>query len=128
MMTDVPRLPNGRFPPGVSGGRNGGRKPKPRTADEALAAAFDETVTINEGGRRKRVDKRSATAKHIANEGATGKNARAAYAALRKSEETRAAAPVEQALTESDEAIVARFLARLALTEKKETDDDQAVA
>lgn len=119
-MAEIGRLPNGRFPPGVSGGRHGGRRRKAQTVEDALNEAFAEKVTVVEGNKRRRVPKLQAAATHVANEGATGKNARLALAALQKASERKQQVTEDPAprLTESDEAIVARFLARVRLTDQ----------
>ena len=123
-MADVPRLPNGRFPPGVSGGRNGGRRRKVIDADAVIEEAFAETVLSTEGGKRKRISKAKATAKQLANEGATGRNARHALAVLQKAQQrTRETAPPLPAMTEADDEIVARFMARVRLVLKESGDD-----
>jgi hypothetical protein len=121
-MSEIPRLPNGRFPPGVSGGRNGGRKPKATTADELLKEAFDEKVVTTVGNRKRKISKALATATQIANEGATGKQARLSYRELQKPEErgrARTSAPVD--LSGNDQAIAAEFIDQLrAIFEKGE--------
>ena len=122
-MTNIPRLPNGRYPPGVSGGRQGGRRPKATDADEVIEEAFAETVLSTEGGKRKRISKARAAAKQVANEGATGRSARHALAVLQKAQqrkrETSVPVPV---MRESDHEIVARFMARVRLA-LENTDD-----
>lgn len=126
-MSDVTRLPNGRFPPGVSGGRSGGRRRTGSSADEAVIDAFAEKVIITEGGKRRKIDKLHATAKQIAHEGATGKQARQALAVVQNAQQrVRNGEKSPETLRESDQAIVARFIARLALTTKDSLDANDA--
>ena len=126
-MSSVERLPNGRYPPGVSGGRQGGRKRRASSADDVLREAFAETVVSMEGAKRRRIAKATATAKQIANEGATGKSARLALAELQKAEQRAASTVVaEPILTENDEAILARFVAHIRIVVEQEIRDADA--
>ena len=108
----------GTFKAGVSGNPRG-RPRKARTVDDAIAEAMREAVAVTENGRRRKITKLNATAKQIANQGASG-DLRAGKMALdlaqraeEKAAEARARAPAK--LKESDEEIVARLQARLRL-------------
>ena len=109
----------GKFQPGESGNLKG-RPRKSTTADQSMLKAFDAKVTVTDGGKRRKITKRDATATQIANKSASG-DLRASKLALdfvQKAEDRRAAAPASVSLTATDEDIVQRFIARLALIAK----------
>ncbi|MDB5715879.1 MAG: hypothetical protein JWO15_3276 [Sphingomonadales bacterium] len=115
-MEDVERRSNGQFAPGASGSRQGGRKRKTAatTADDILLEEFQGAVSTREG---KKISKARATARQIANEGATGKNARQALTTLQKAEErARANAAPLPILRETDQAIFDAFVALVRKT------------
>lgn len=118
----------GRFVPGNKAGPRGRGSGK-RSLSEEIARELSAKVTITENGKRKRVSKLSASAKQIANQGASGdlKAARLTMDLAHKADKDREAAPyASAALTASDEEIVARFIARLKATELFEEKGDEA--
>jgi hypothetical protein len=106
-----------------------GRPRRTGALGEDIARELKAGITITENGRRKRVSKLSASAKQIANQGASGdlRAARLAVDLALKADREREAAPAAAALAESDRAIVMRFIARLRATELfEENDNDDA--
>lgn len=61
----------GRFASGRSGNPKG-RPRKSQTVDGAILKAIGETVTINQGGRRRRLTKVDVAATQLANKSAAG--------------------------------------------------------
>ena len=111
----------GRFRKGASGNPRG-RPKKPPTVSAAIMGALSEKVPINENGRRRRVSKLEATAKQVANKGASG-DPRASKLVLelaQKVEDRSARAATPQDLSAADEEIAARVLARFRLIIKEE--------
>jgi len=120
-MTEQSRRP-GTFTPGTSGNRNG-RPRKSRTVDASLLKALQEPVTVTENGRRKRIAKLDVTTRQLVNKGAAGEF-RATKLTLdmaQKAEERAQQAPSLPTLSQTDEEIVARFVARLRQTFTEET-------
>lgn len=116
---------SGRFRPGQTGNPHG--RPKKQTGvDAAVTRALREKIIVTEQGRRKRKSKLEVTAAQIANKGAGG-DLRAAKMALdlhAKAEGNQSGQPTIMPLTENDRAIAERFIARLGLTQLKETTND----
>lgn len=125
-MTEKARRP-GTFEPGQSGNR-AGRPRKSRSVDASLMKALQEPVTVTENGRRKRIPKLDVTTRQLVNKGAAGDH-RATKLALdmaQKAEERAQQAPSSPTLSQNDEEIVARFVARLRQTFLEETPDVDA--
>jgi hypothetical protein len=103
-----------RFKKGQSGNPTGRRKGS-RNLASALDSALQEKVTVNEGGVRKKVTKKQAALKQIANKAASGDvNGLRILIALLQFLEQRSpdpALPTAQ-LEEADEKIVMTALAR----------------
>jgi hypothetical protein len=115
------RPSGGRFQPGRSGNPKG-RPRKANTVGDAVRSALAAKVTINEGGKRKRITKQDAAATQWANKSASGdlRAAKLAFDMAQRAEDREAAAPSAGAvLTASDEAIVERLVARLRLIGKE---------
>lgn len=110
------RDPAGRFRPGTASPNPAGRPRKATGVDAAVTRALSEKITVTEQGRRTRRSKLDVTATQLANKGAGG-DLRAAKLALdqvRKAEEKVAQqASREPVMTENDQEIVARVIARL---------------
>jgi len=132
--TDTPdtpdaRAPGGRFQPGQSGNKKG-RPRKGSTVGASMLTALDEKVTVNDGGRRRKITKREAAVTQLANMSASGdlRAGKLAFDLAQKAEERAAvAAPAPVPLTPSDREIVDRFLARLALIAKEPVDEPDHV-
>jgi hypothetical protein len=69
-MTDQPRKP-GTFAPGTTGNPKG-RPRKSCSVDASLMKALQESVTVTEKGRRKRIAKLDVTTRQLVNKGAAG--------------------------------------------------------
>ena len=123
-MSEARRDSNGRFGPGNRGNPNG-RPRKSRSLIDQVMRELQTKVTITENGTRKQIPKLSASAKQIANQGASGdiKAAKLAVDYAMKAEKEREPAAAAPALTEHDRAIVMRFIARLQATELYKDDD-----
>jgi hypothetical protein len=69
------RLPNGQWPPGVSGNPHG-RRPKNPYNDldgpSTLQQALDKKVTLKEGGKKRRITKRTVILEQWINQAAKG--------------------------------------------------------
>jgi len=114
----------GKFQPGQSGNPNG-RPRKANSVADSVRNALAAKVTINEGGKRKRVTKRDAAAAQLANKSASGDlraNKLAFDIALKAEERAAMAAPAPENITAADAEIVKRLIARLRLIDK---DKDQ---
>jgi len=114
----------GRFLKGQSGNRLG-RPRKPKSVGAAITGAFAEKVPINEGGRRRRITKLEAAAKQVANKSASGdtKSIKLGLELARKAEEQQSrsfAGPAQ--LSETDQQIAARFVARIQKILKEKDD------
>lgn len=119
---------SGRFAAGNRANPKG-RPRKSRTLSEQITRELAATVTITENGKRRRVSKLAASAKQIANQGASGdfKAAKLTMDLAHKADREREAAPPAPGLTEPDQEIVMRFITRLKATEQfKENGDDDA--
>jgi hypothetical protein len=111
----------GRFKPGQSGNPQG-RPRKASTVGEAVREALAAKVTINEGGKRKRISKREAAATQMANKSASGdlRAGKLAFDIAHKAEERAAtAAPATDHITAADAEVVERLVARLRLIDKE---------
>ena len=129
-MSDDRRDGTGRFRPGHSGNRRG-RPRKPKTVGAAIAGAFHEKVAVTEGGRRRRITKLEAAAKQIANKSASGdpRSVKLGLELAQKAEERERQAPAgPPKLTETDQQVAERLMARLRLIileENHEHDPDK---
>ena len=98
-----------------------GRPRKDDSISATILKEFTAPVTITENNKRKQVAKIAASAKQIANQGASG-NFHAAKLAIGfalKAESGQAGAPQVAPLTANDKEIVARFIARIRATEEE---------
>jgi hypothetical protein len=115
------RDPKGRFTPGMRANPYG-RPRKIASVGDTILGALSENVHITERGKRKRVTKLQATAKQLANQGASGDHraSRLVFDLAQKAEEKLAAAPPSSAeLNARDQAIVeGLFIRWLAIQEK----------
>jgi hypothetical protein len=118
---------SGRFKPGQSGNRLG-RPRKPKTVGAAITVAFAEKVPVNEGGRRRKITKLEAAAKQIANKSASGdpRSAKLGLELAQKAEEreSRSATSPEN-LSETDQQIADRLIARLRQIIKEQSNEHQ---
>lgn len=128
-MTDN-RQGNGRFGPGNTANPNG-RPKKSRSINATILRELNASVMITENQKRRRVTKAAASAKQIANMGASGE-LRAAKLALemgQKAEDrAQTSAVLAPAMTESDHEIAARVIARLRLIIAEGGNDENADA
>ena len=116
---------NGKFQPGRSGNPKG-RPRKANTVGASVRDALAAKVTINEGGKRRRITLADATAKQWANKGASGdlRAGKLAFDMAAKAEEREAqCVTAPSVLTASDKEIVARLVTRLALIQKEMADE-----
>jgi len=105
---------SGRFQKGFTANRTG-RPRKAPSVSQAILGAVNENVQITERGKRKRVSKLLATAKQLANQGASGdpRASRLVFDLAQKAEERLAAAPPSSTeLNASDQAIVEALFTR----------------
>ena len=116
---------NGRFGQGNRANPNG-RPRTGRTVNDIIMKEMTAPLTVTENNKRKRISKIAASAKQIANQGASGnlKAAKLSMDLALKAEIGAAAVPTELPLTQNDRAIVERFIARLNLTQVSENNDD----
>lgn len=115
---------NGRFGLGNCANPRG-RPRKDRSITSTILKELNAPLMITENHKRKRVSKIAASAKQIANSGASG-NIRSAKLAMDyalKAEGSQAGAPQVAPLTTNDKEIVARFIARLRATEEQNDAD-----
>ena len=124
-MPEVPGKSDGKYPKGVSGNLKG----RPRKANSVAAAvleALDAKVIVTEGGKRRKISKRQATAKQVVNMGASGNltAVKLSFAMAQKAEDQAAAsaAPLPE-LAENDIAIVKRLILRLRLMDPEVLDE-----
>jgi hypothetical protein len=119
------REQNGRFAIGNRANPNG-RPRKNRSVNDTILREIKAPVTVTENNKRRRITKLEANAKQIANLGASGdlKAAKLTMDLALRAEGARREAPTALPLTQSDRAIVERFLARLSLTQRQESADD----
>ena len=119
------REQNGRFGQG-NRANPGGRPRKGTTVNDVILREMSSSLTVTENSKRKRISKLAASAKQIANQGASGdlKAAKMSVDLAMKAEfgATPCAAPPP--LTQNDRAIVDRFIARLNITQSSEKNDD----
>lgn len=122
-MTDN-RQRNGRFGPGNAANPNG-RPKKSRSINATIMRELNAPIMITENHKRHRVSKLAASAKQIANMGASGelRAAKLTMDLARQAENERDASPLPQMLNANDQEIVARFVERLRLTLAKEASD-----
>lgn len=108
------RKPNGQFGAGNRANPKG-RPRKSHSSYDEVTRELNSKITITENGKRKRVTKLAANAKQIANLGASGelKAAKMTVDYALRAEKEREVPPAAQPLTQNDEEIVARFIARL---------------
>lgn len=116
---------NGRFGQGNRANPNG----RPRVGSTVNAIIMREMtapLTVTENSKRKRISKLAASAKQIANQGASGdfKAAKLSMDLALKAENNAAAVAVPLPLTRDDRAIVERFITRLNLTQITEKHND----
>ena len=119
------RQVNGQFGPDNNANRKG-RPRKTGLLSDEIRRELAAKVDITENGTRKRVSKLSASAKQIANQGASG-NLRAAKLAMdlaHRTDNDREGVPAAVGLTASDSEIVRRFIARLKATDLLEDQSD----
>lgn len=107
----------GRFRAGTPSPNPKGRPRKVTDIDAALRGALSKKVTVTEQGKRKRKSKLDVTADQLANKSASG-DLRAAKLMLdqtRKGQDLGAApGPRKSVMTETDQEITARVVARIA--------------
>lgn len=106
----------GRFRTGTVCPNPAGRPRKETGVDAAITRALSEKVTVVEQGRRTRKSKLDITAAQLANKGAGGdmRATKLALEQVRKAEErAQAQATREPVMTETDQEIAARVIARL---------------
>ena len=91
-----------------------------------LAREMKAPVTVTENNKRRKISKLEATAKQIANQGASGdyRAAKLTMDLALRAEGAREVTSAPLPLTENDRAIAERFIARLKLTQMEETTDD----
>ncbi len=118
---------NGRF--GLGNCANpSGRPRKDKSVTGTILKELTAPLTITENQKRKRVSKLAASAKQIANQGASGdiRSAKLSLDYALKAESSHAGAPKAAPLTANDKEIVARFLTRLRATEEQTDADAQS--
>jgi hypothetical protein len=122
-MTDN-RQGNGRFGPGNAANPNG-RPKKSRSINATIMRELNAPIMITENHKRHRVTKLAASAKQIANMGASGelRAAKLTMDLARLAESERDASPQPQMLGANDREIVARFVERLRATLIEEAGD-----
>lgn len=122
-MTDN-RQGNGRFGPGNAANPNG-RPKKSRSINATIMRELNAPIMITENHKRHRVSKLAASAKQIANMGASGelRAAKLTMDLARQAENERDAAPQPPMLGANDREIVARFVERLRATLAEEASD-----
>jgi Family of unknown function (DUF5681) len=106
----------GRFRPGTMSPNPKGRPQRAAGVDAAITRALAEKITVTEQGRRTRKSKLDVTAAQLANKGAGGdmRATKLAFEQVRKAEErAQAQASREPVMTETDQEIAARVIARL---------------
>ena len=115
---------NGRFGLGNCANPRG-RPRKDRSITGTILKELNAPLTIMENQKRKRVSKIAASAKQIANKGASGdfRSAKLAMDYALKAESSQAGMPQPVPLTINDRGIVARFIARLRATEEQSDAD-----
>lgn len=115
-MTDN-RQGNGRFGPGNKANPNG-RPKASRSVNATILRELNAPVMITENQKRRRVSKLAASAKQVANMGASGE-LRAAKLVLEMGQKAegreQTSAVLAPVMTESDHEIAGRVIARLRL-------------
>ena len=121
------RQANGRFGAGNCANPLGRPREK-RSANETILKELSAPITVTENQRRRKISKLAANVKQVANKGASGelRAAKMSIDLALKAEREQEAVPCAPALTESDQTIVARFLARLQITQVQESPDADA--
>ena len=117
-----------QFKPGQSGNPTG-RKKGVRNLKSDLADELSETIVVNEGGVAGAISKQRALIKRLAAKALSGDGqamAQIIQLTLRLLPPETIADGVEEALPESDQAILDRYLARAAKTQGKEGGGDEA--
>ena len=119
------REQNGRFARGNRANPNG-RPRKSRSVNDTILREMKAPVTVTENNKRRKISKLEATAKQIANQGASGdyRAAKLTMDLALRAEGAREVTSAPLPLTENDRAIAERFIARLKLTQMEETTDD----
>ena len=128
MSDDINDESRGRFRPGQSGNPKG-RPKKAQTVGAAITDAFSEKVSITEGGRRRTISKLDAAAKQLANKSASGdpRSAKLGLELARKAEEQQSRSPPKlETLSESDQQIAERLMARLRAIMMEESNGREA--
>ena len=116
----------GRFRSGLSGNPKG-RPRKTHGVDAAVTQAVQERIMVTEHGRRRRKTKLEVAAAQLANKGASGdaNSIKLAFALVQKAEDRgRADASRKPAMTQSDNEIADRVIARLKLIIRAGESDD----
>ena len=106
----------GRFRLGTTCPNPKGRPKRAAGVDAAITRALSEKITVVEQGRRTRKSKLDVTAAQLANKGAGGdmRATKLAFEQVRKAEErAQAQATREPVMSETDQEIAARIIARL---------------
>jgi len=119
------REQNGRFAIGNRANPHG-RPRKNRSVNDTILREIKAPVTVTENNKRRRITKLEANAKQIANLGASGdlKAAKLTMDLALRAEGARGQVPIALPLTQNDRAIIERFLARLSLTQRQDSNDD----
>ena len=124
------REQNGRFAIGNRANPTG-RPRKGRSVNDTILREMKAPVMITENNKRRRITKLEATAKQLANQGASGdfRAAKLTVDLALRAEGSKDTSPAPLPLTENDRAIAERFIARLGLTQLQvegNTNDDPA--
>lgn len=119
------REQNGRFAIGNRANPKG-RPRKNRSVNDTILREIKAPVTVTENNKRRKISKLEATAKQIANQGASGdyRAAKLTMDLALRAEGARDVSTAPLPLTENDRAIAERFIARLGLTQIQEKSND----
>ena len=124
------REQNGRFAIGNRANPKG-RPRKSRSVNDIILREIKAQVPVTENNKRRKISKLEASAKQIANQGASGdyRAAKLTMDLALRAEGARESSPAALPLTENDRAIAERFIARLGLTQiqiEENSDDNHA--